>query len=106
MCFVTAREIEMRYGEMVEIDSGIRALTDAELTTVAGGGSPNGSANMWWNIGKVVGSLVGGLAGGPFLAAAGAIDVIVLQACANGDTDVCATSAATFSRPSQGAAPL
>ena len=90
---------------MAEIDSGVRALTDAELTTVAGGGSPNGSANIWWNIGKVVGSLVGGLAGGPFLAAAGAIDVIVLQACANGDTDVCANAADMMSRSSDGATP-
>jgi hypothetical protein len=96
----------MRYGEMAEIVGGVRALTDAELTTVAGGGSPNGSPNMWWNIGKVVASLVGGLAGGPFLAAAGAIDVIVLQACANGDTDACANSAAIGTKASPGAQPM
>jgi hypothetical protein len=96
----------MRYGEMAEIVGGVRALTDAELTTVAGGGSPNGSPNMWWNIGKVVGSLVGGLVGGPVGAAVGAIDVIVLQACANGDTDVCAQGGAAVTKASPGAAPL
>lgn len=96
----------MRYGEMVEIDSGIRALTDAELTTVAGGGSPNGSANMWWNIGKVVGSLVGGLVGGPVGAAVGAIDVIVLQACANGDGPEAVCSCAIAKAATPGAASL